>query len=95
MFIAIINFPIKPGKDEEFLQWFDWSNKKFSNHEGLLNRRLLKPLNGGDYIIIIEHESLETFMAGHKNPEHDEVNRVVEQLLDGKPNPQFFNLHKE
>jgi hypothetical protein len=44
MFIVIISFPpIKPGKDEEFREWFAWSNKEFSNYKGLINRRLLKP----------------------------------------------------
>lgn len=31
MFIVIISFPpIKAGKDEEFREWFAWSNKEFS-----------------------------------------------------------------
>jgi len=39
MFIVIINFPpIKPNKDEEFREWFAWSNKDFANYEGLINR---------------------------------------------------------
>jgi hypothetical protein len=37
MFIVIISFPpIKPGKDEEFREWFAWSNKEFANHKGLI-----------------------------------------------------------
>ncbi len=33
MFIVIISFPpIKPGKDDEFREWFAWSNKEFANH---------------------------------------------------------------
>jgi hypothetical protein len=33
MFVVIISFPpIKPGKDNEFREWFAWSNKEFSNY---------------------------------------------------------------
>ena len=57
MFVVIINFPpIKAGKDVEFQEWFSWSNKEFAKHKGFINRRLLKPLKGGSYAAVIEHE---------------------------------------
>ena len=50
MFIVIINFPpIKAGKDEEFREWFAWSNKEFAKSAGFISRRLLKPVKGGNY----------------------------------------------
>jgi len=92
MFIAIINFPIKQGRDEEFREWFARTNKEFAGHEGLLNRRLLKPLDGDNYFIMIEHESFETFKAGHSNPVHEKADKLVAPLLDGNPTPQFYEV---
>ena len=69
MFIVIINFPpIKTGKDAEFREWFILTNKEFANHKGLISPRLLKPIKGGNYAAIVEHESQETFMAMHDSP---------------------------
>jgi heme-degrading monooxygenase HmoA len=60
MFVVIINFPpIKEGKDDEFREWFAWTNKEFANYEGVIARRLLKPVKGGKYAAIVEHESKE------------------------------------
>ena len=93
MFIAIISFPpIKSGKDEQFREWFAWSNKEFANHKGLISRRLLKPLKGGNYAAIVEHESHETFMAMHNSPEHGEAGKRVAPLFDGNPTPQFYEV---
>ena len=93
MFIVIISFPpIKAGKDEEFREWFAWSNKEFSNYKGLVSRRLLKPLQGDNYAAIVEHESHETFMTMHNSPEHGEAGKRVAALFDGNPTPQFYEV---
>jgi heme-degrading monooxygenase HmoA len=93
MFVVIINFPpIKAGKDAEFLEWFASTNKEFANHKGFIGRRLLKPIKGGDYAAVVEHESQETFMVMHNSPAHDEASKRVGQLFDGKPSPQFFEV---
>jgi len=69
MYVVIINFPpIKEGKEAEFRQWFAWGNKEFAKFEGLISRRLLKPVKGGNYGAIVEHESRETHMAMHDSP---------------------------
>ena len=48
MFTVIINFPaIKEGQDAAFREWFEWSNKEFTNHKGFIQRLLLKPVQGG------------------------------------------------
>jgi heme-degrading monooxygenase HmoA len=93
MFIVIISFPpIKSGKDEEFREWFAWSNKEFARQKGFISRRLLKPLNGGKYTAVVEHDSQETFMAMHNSPEHDEAGKRVAPLFEGKPSPQFYEV---
>jgi heme-degrading monooxygenase HmoA len=91
MFVVIINFPpIKEGKDAEFREWFTWTNKEFASYKGLIGRRLLKPVKGGNYAAIVEHESQETFMAMHNSPAHAEAGERVGSLLDGSPTPQFY-----
>jgi heme-degrading monooxygenase HmoA len=93
MFVVIISFPpIKPGKDEEFREWFAWTNKEFANYNGLISRRLLKPMKGGYYVAIVEHESQETFMAMHNSPEHTVAGKRIESLFDGSPTPQFYEV---
>lgn len=57
-----------------------------------MNRRLLSPLKGGNYASIIEHESYDTFMAVQKSPFHDEAGKRAAPLLDGNPNPVFYEV---
>jgi heme-degrading monooxygenase HmoA len=93
MFIVVVNYPpVIEGKDAEFKEWFAWSNKQFAKHRGFVSRRLLKPLNGGNYAAIVEHESRETFTAMHNTPEHDEAGKRVKPLLDGNPIPQPYEV---
>jgi heme-degrading monooxygenase HmoA len=93
MFIVIISLPpIKPGKDEEFREWFASTNKEFANYKGFIHRRLLKPLKGGNYAAIVEHESHETFMSMHNSPEHGEADKRVAPLFDGNKTPQFYEV---
>ncbi len=93
MFVNIVHFPpVKAGKDEEFRNWFAWSNKEFAKHKGFIGRRLLKPREGGNYAAIVEHESYETFLAMHKSPEQAEASKQVKPLLDGDPKPQFYEV---
>jgi len=93
MFIAIISFPpIKPGKDEQFREWFVRSNKEFAHYKGLISRRLLRPLKGGNYAAVVEHENHETFTAMHNSPEHDEAGKQVAPLFEGNPSPQFYEV---
>ncbi len=91
MFVAIISFPpIRAGKDAEFLEWFAWTNREFSTQKGFIRRRFLKPLQGGDYAAVVEHESPETFMAMHSSPMHGEAEKRLRAVLDGHPTPRFY-----
>jgi heme-degrading monooxygenase HmoA len=93
MFLVIINFPpIKAGKDAEFQEWFKWSNKEVAKQKGFINRRLLKPIKGGNYTAVVEHESNETFMSMHTSPIHAEAGKRVAPLFDGHPTPQFYEV---
>ncbi len=93
MLVIIINFPpIKEGRDAQFREWFAWSNGEFKKINGFIGRRLLRPAKGGNYAAIMEHESLETFTAMQKSPEHGEAGRRVAPLFDGSPAPQVFEV---
>jgi heme-degrading monooxygenase HmoA len=93
MFVIIINFPtIKVGKDTEFQEWFAQTNKEFANYKGLIGRRLLKPIKGGNYVAIVEHESQETFMAMHDSSVHNEAAKRLGPLFEGHPTPQFYQV---
>lgn len=92
MFIAMITFPIKPDKDEEFREWFSRTNREFAGHKGLLNRRLLKHTDNGGYVIMVEHESRETFIAGSSHPDHVKAGDLLPPMLAGEPIPQFYEV---
>lgn len=94
MFINLIEFPpVNAGKDREFREWFEWSNRVYARFAGFSSRRLLKANDeAGGYWAIVEHESEATFMAMHTSPERAEVWAKVEPLLAGKPTPRFFDV---
>lgn len=93
MFVNIVQFPeVKPGKDQEFREWFAWSNGEYAKHKGFVRRRLLKPRGAGNYLAIVEHDSYETFMAMHTSPTQAEAHKRVEPLLEGGPTPRFCEV---
>jgi heme-degrading monooxygenase HmoA len=94
MFVAIVQYPaIKQGKDEEFREWFSWSNGIFGQFEGFISRKLLIPKKGsGNYVGVVEHESEETFMAMHSSEKHRKAGERVIPLFDGKPTPSFYEV---
>lgn len=93
MFVALISFPpIKAGKDAEFRKWFASSNEEFSKFKGFIGRRLLKPLEEGNYAAVVEFESQDAFKAMHGSPAHDAAGKQVTPLFDGDPTPHFYQV---
>lgn len=93
IFVVIVQFPpIKAGKEEAFLDWFAWYNGVLSSMKGFIRRRLLKSSEGTDYVAVIEFENRENFVNMRANTIHDEANRLVEPLLEGYPEPKFFEV---
>ena len=93
MFIVVVSFPpIKAGKIAEFEKWFVWSNEEFSSFKGFIRRRLLKPVENGNYAAIVEFEDRQTFMAMHASPIHAKAREQVLPLFDGKPAPHFYEV---
>jgi heme-degrading monooxygenase HmoA len=93
MFLVIISFPgIKDGKDAEFRKWFESSNQEYSGFPGFISRKLLKPLESGNYAAIVEFKDQAGFKAMHSSSIHDEVGEQVRPLFDGKPTPKFYEV---
>lgn len=93
MFIVIITFPaIKEGKDADFRKWFASSGKTFSNFPGFISRKLLEPIEGGDYAAVVEFRDKTAFQAMHSDPKHDEAGKQVAPLFDGSPTPTFYQV---
>ena len=93
MFVVLIAFPpIQEGKKAAFEEWFAWSNQQFSKFEGFISRKLLKPLEGGNYAGVAEFESQAAFQAMHDSPMHAEAGKRVRPLFDGPPTPSFYEV---
>ena len=93
VFINIVNFPpIKKGKDEEFTEWFEWSNSIIRKSDGFISRQLLKPTEEGNYAAIVVYESEKTFMTMHQSRERQEVWAKAGPLFDGNPTPHFYEV---
>lgn len=93
-FVNLIKFPaVKPGKEKEFREWFGRSSELFAKHPGFISRTLLKSTEGTEqYAAVVEHESKETFMAMHLSDERQRLFKKVEALIDGMPEPDFYEV---
>ena len=93
MFVVLISFPpIKPGKDEDFRDWFAKSNERFSHHKGFIRRRLLKPVGEGNYAAVVEFENKDAFDATRSSHDHEIAGEAVRPLFDGRPTPHFYEV---
>lgn len=93
MYVVISHLPpIREGKEVEFLEWFAATALTLAGSGGLISWRLLKPVSGGAYTALIEHESQETFLAMKNSDAHAEAARRLLPLLDGPPSPQLYEV---
>lgn len=93
-FVNLIKFPaVKTGKEKEFREWFRHSSQLFARHQGFISRTLLKSTEGTEqYAAVVEHQSKETFMAMHLSDERQMLFQKVETLIDGMPEPDFYEV---
>jgi heme-degrading monooxygenase HmoA/quercetin dioxygenase-like cupin family protein len=93
-FVNLVDFaPVKPGKQEVFLDWFRRSSEVFARHPGFISRTLLGPIEGGSrYAAIVEHESKETFMDMHLSDDRAQLFQEVEPLVLGASTPHFYEM---
>jgi quercetin dioxygenase-like cupin family protein/heme-degrading monooxygenase HmoA len=93
-FINLVDFaPLKPGKEEIFLEWFRRSSEVFAKHPGFISRTLLGPIEGGiRHAVIVEHESKGTFMDMHLSDDREQLFQEVEPLVLGESKPHFYEV---
>jgi len=93
-FVNLIDFaPVKPPKQEAFLEWFRRSSEVFKKHPGFISRTLLEPMEGGHrYAAIVEHESKGTFMDMHLSDDRQELFKEVEPMVMGTSKPHFYQM---
>ncbi len=89
MIIVIAKFPIiNQGQDNEFKEWFDWSNHLLKEIPGFISRRLAKDRNG-NYSVIGE---FDTFKALHTSNLHKLIHEKTSSLFNGMPKPEIFEI---
>lgn len=91
MFVNIVLFYIKKGKEQEFKDWFKESNTVFSKFDGFISRRLLISENGS-FAGIVEHKSRETFMKMEGSKERNELRSKVLPIFEAEPKPSFYEV---
>lgn len=92
MLIALVRFPKVPSDhDDEFRDWFAWSNQRLADAEGLRNRRLLRATDG-EYGALVEHESAATFAAMHAAPAAAKVQERLRQVIPELPRATQFEV---
>ncbi len=94
MFVNIVIFSIKKGKEQEFKDWFKESNAVFSKFDGFISRKLLVSANGS-YAGIVEHRSRETFMRMEGSKERNELRMKVSPIFEAEPKPSFYEVVDE
>jgi heme-degrading monooxygenase HmoA len=91
MLVAITDITLKDGVEQDFKKWFSESNKELSKKDGFVSRRLLESKDG-THRIIVEHQSMQTFEAMHKSPEHAKLHAVAVSYMKSLPIPKLYNV---
>ncbi len=91
MFVNIVIFSVKKGKEQEFKEWFKESNAVFSKFDGFISRRLLVSANGA-YAGIVEHRTKETFLRMEGSKERNDLRMKVIPVFEAEPKPSFYEV---
>ena len=93
--LILINFPkLKKGRENDFLQWFEWTNIEFQQFGGFVSRKLIKSKFKDDptYSAIFEVKDLESFSKIHSSNLHKIVFSRVIPMLEGEPEREFYDV---
>ena len=94
MFIMMADVQLKDGAESDFQTLFSESNKVLSPFPGFVSRRFLKSPDG-NYRIIVEHETQETFMKMIQSPEHQQFHPKLHSLMSEEPVKKMFTSSVE
>ena len=91
MFVVIADIQLKDEAVQQFMSWFEESNKTLSRFDGFISRRLLESDNG-HHRIIVEHKSQETFKQMHQSEEHSRLHAKAVTFMKKPPTPTFYKI---
>ena len=94
MFIMMADVQLKDGAESDFQTLFSESNKVLSPFPGFVSRRFLKSPDG-NYRIIVEHETQETFMKMIQSPEHQQFHPKLHSFMSEEPVKKMFTTSVE
>ena len=94
MFIMMADVQLKDGAESDFQTLFSESNKVLSLFPGFVSRRFLKSPDG-NYRIIVEHETQETFMKMIQSPEHQQFHPKLHSFMSKEPVKKMFTSSVE
>jgi len=91
MFVIVADIKLKEGVESEFKKWFSEANTILTNFDGFISRRLLQAQDG-NYRIIVEHQSKETFSKMHQSPEHDKLHKEADSFFAAEPIRKIYTI---
>ena len=94
MFVMMADIQLKEDTEDNFKTLFSESNKILSLFPGFVSRRFLKS-DDGDYRIIVEHETKETFMTMIQSSEHQEFHPKLHSFMSVEPVKKIFTVAAE
>jgi hypothetical protein len=92
MYVAIVQFPTVPAeRDQDFRDWFAWSNDQLRETAGLRSRRLLRAPNGS-YAALIEHDSATTFATMRTAEAISMIQEGLGKILNQGPQASGYDV---
>lgn len=92
MHIAIARFPPVPAEhDNDFRDWFAWSDEQLRGMAGLRGRRLLRAPDGS-YTVLVEHDSAAAFAAMLKAEAVSMIRRGLGPLLNDRRQAMSYDV---
>jgi len=90
----IVDIQLKDGVEDDFKSWFSESNKVLSSFPGFVSRKFLKSTDG-NYRIVVEHESKDTFIKMHNSPEHEKLHPIGHSFMSEPPQRKTYTVAAE
>ncbi len=92
MVLERAQFPITPGREEEFEQAFEQAKLVLARSQGFVSATLLRGVESpSTYLLLVDWETLEDHTEGFRNsPAFGEWRGLIGHLFDGAPDVEHF-----
>jgi heme-degrading monooxygenase HmoA len=84
--VSLLRLPVRPGSEDAFVEAFA-TLEVFRHSErsgGFLGGRLLRPRDGGQFVVMAEWESDAAYRGWLAHPVREELAAQIEPLLSGE-----------